>query len=382
MCFLALWLPPRAAFKAEDFKSCADSAFCGRLRGVRQPEYRVRPDSVQLTDGRLTATLVDTAADKDFALTLTAYDGTLRVHVTEPGARRYEVQDVLLDTAAPAALTRSEENAEHSVLTVSGHEARLHYAPFRLEVPGVLTLNARGLFGIEHARAKPTANATRGEWEETFKGHTDSKPRGPQALSFDLTFQGFAHVYGLPEHATDFALPPTAGDGVTTSDPYRLYNLDVFEYLARSPFGLYGSIPYLTAHRAGRTMGAFWLNAAEMYVDVQRAAGGTETQWWAESGVVDVFLMLGPSPAAVAAQYAALTGTSALPQMFSTGYHQCRCARARRVDAVLRRVVCMRLGRPLGDYPRLPAHSVCRKAIREADRRCLEAVKLQEEFCA
>ena len=44
-----------------------------------------------------------------------------------------------------------------------------------------------------------------------------------------------------------------------TTEPYRLYNLDVFEYLHDSPFGLYGSIPLLIAHRPGGTsVGAFW----------------------------------------------------------------------------------------------------------------------------
>ena len=65
------------------------------------------------------------------------------------------------------------------------------------------------------------------------------------------------------------------------TEPYRLYNLDVFEYLPDSPFGLYGSIPFLAAHREGRTLGAFWLNAAEMYVDVERTPGGTATHWLA-----------------------------------------------------------------------------------------------------
>ena len=47
------------------------------------------------------------------------------------------------------------------------------------------------------------------------------------------------------------------GDGIE-SEPYRLYNLDVFEYLHDSPFGLYGSIPFMLGHRPGLTIGAFW----------------------------------------------------------------------------------------------------------------------------
>ena len=126
-----------------------------------------------------------------------------------------------------------------------------------------------------------------GWWEETFKGHVDSKPRGPEGISFDLSFPGSQHVYGLPEHATSMALKPTvdlrkslstlhcsfqsraaliwprkplgclAADNVT-SEPYRLYNLDVFEYVVDSPFGLYGSIPIMWAQKLGLTVGAFW----------------------------------------------------------------------------------------------------------------------------
>lgn len=42
------------------------------------------------------------------------------------------------------------------------------------------------------------------------------------------------------------------------NDPYRLYNLDVFEYLEDHPFGLYGSIPVMLGHKKGLTVGVFW----------------------------------------------------------------------------------------------------------------------------
>lgn len=61
------------------------------------------------------------------------------------------------------------------------------------------------------------------------------------------------------------------------------------------------------------------LNAAEMYVDVSKPASGVATQWIAESGVVDLFLLVGPRPADVSAQYATVTGGSAMPQLFALG---------------------------------------------------------------
>ena len=60
-----------------------------------------------------------------------------------------------------------------------------------------------------------------------------------------------------------------AGDGID-SEPFRLYNLDVFEYEHDSPFGLYGSVPLVLAHKAGATVGAFWC-AAIARVDSFRA---------------------------------------------------------------------------------------------------------------
>ena len=41
-------------------------------------------------------------------------------------------------------------------------------------------------------------------------------------------------------------------------EPYRQYNLDVFEYLHESPFSLYGSIPMMMAHRAALTTAVLW----------------------------------------------------------------------------------------------------------------------------
>jgi len=42
-----------------------------------------------------------------------------------------------------------------------------------------------------------------------------------------------------------------------------------------------------------------------------------DTHWFSESGIIDVFLMLGPQPADVFRQYAALTGTTPLPPVSS-----------------------------------------------------------------
>ncbi len=43
-----------------------------------------------------------------------------------------------------------------------------------------------------------------------------------------------------------------------------------------------------------------------------------------ESGIMDFFVLLGPTPKKVFSQYTYLTGTTPLPPLFSIAYHQCR----------------------------------------------------------
>ncbi len=108
-----------------------------------------------------------------------------------------------------------------------------------------------------------------GRWEESFGTHRDTKPKGPTSVGLDFTFNGVNHVYGIPEHADHLKLAVTRDtNGDVKSEPYRLYNLDVFEYELWNPMALYGSVPFMIGHRAGYTTGILWLNAAETWIDV------------------------------------------------------------------------------------------------------------------
>jgi alpha 1,3-glucosidase len=102
--------------------------------------------------------------------------------------------------------------------------------------------------------------------------------------------------------------------------------LDVYEYEASSPMALYGAIPVLHAHSTKSTVAVFNALASETWVDVYHPTPdkSTATHWIAESGILDVFLLLGPTPSDVFEQYARLTGTTALPAQWSLGHHQCR----------------------------------------------------------
>jgi alpha 1,3-glucosidase len=174
----------------------------------------------------------------------------------------------------------------------------------------------------DNTETASSSDADDGKWEERWGGHVDSKPFGPQGVSVDVSFRAEV-LYGIPEHATSMALKNTKSE---YQEPYRLYNLDVFEYELDVTMALYGSIPFMTSHGASGTHGFFSLNPTEAFIDVEPANDGEwrQTQWISESGNLDILLLPGSSPKRVLRQYASLTGGQALPPLFSIAYHQCR----------------------------------------------------------
>ena len=123
-----------------------------------------------------------------------------------------------------------------------------------------------------------------GFWEESFGGHKDSKPLGPASVGLDISFPGSQHLYGLPEHASSMKLQTTKGPKSHYNEPYRLYTLDVFEYELDEPMALYGGIPIVWSHTPASTVGAFWFNPTETFVDIESDASGSKSHFVSESG--------------------------------------------------------------------------------------------------
>ncbi|OJA14137.1 hypothetical protein AZE42_06718 [Rhizopogon vesiculosus] len=371
---LLLLLPATLAFKASDFKTCSESGFCrrGRALASRAQEsgtswnspYSIEPSSLSLAPHQAAFT----ADVKSSIYPSVKFNLDVRIH--EDGGVRVRMDEVdglrkRYDQAAQWALL--EEPSIHRDIrwTVGKANAKAVYGPKKdIEVvvnfnPLKVTLfqggkeqvvlNGRGLLHMEHFRTKEVSQPeehieAEGQtvlqvdpavwfegdsqdawWEETFSSWTDSKPKGPESLSLDITFPNHAHVYGIPQHATDLSLPSTSGPDARYTDPFRLYNADVFEYLADSPVSLYGSIPLMHAHSPQSTVAVFNALASETWIDIAHTdKKGVETHWISESGILDVFLLPGPTPEDVFAQYARLTGTAPLPAHWALAYHQCR----------------------------------------------------------
>lgn len=146
----------------------------------------------------------------------------------------------------------------------------------------------------------------------------DTLPLGPESIGLDFTLLGFSNLYGIPEHADSLLLRDTS-----SGEPYRLYNVDIFEYEPNSRLPMYGSIPLVVAAKPDVSIGIFWLNSADTYVDIHKSKSST-VHWMSENGILDFIVIIEKSPAMVNLQYGKVTGNTQLPPLFSLGYHQCR----------------------------------------------------------
>ena len=153
-------------------------------------------------------------------------------------------------------MTLEKSNDNGFTLVAGKNKVEVTNSPLRMDFFSdnilVVSANARQLMKFEPTKEKTEENNNddQGTWEESFGGNTDSKPRGPQAVAMDFTFVGSKHIYGVPEHADSFDLKDTS-----VTDPYRLYNLDVFEYELWNPMALYAAVPFVMSHNAKRSSG-------------------------------------------------------------------------------------------------------------------------------
>ena len=147
---------------------------------------------------------------------------------------------------------------------------------------------------------------------------------GGKSVSQDVSFHGFPCVYGIPEHASSLALKTTGKNGYY-KDPYRLKNLDVFEFGLDKNTALYGSAPLMVAKNNEAMVGFLLYNGSEMWIDIKNGDDGEiSTHWMMADGAVENYFFLESDVPAFYKSYASLTGFPFMPPLFSLGYHQCR----------------------------------------------------------
>jgi alpha 1,3-glucosidase len=228
--------------------------------------------------------------------------------------------------------------------------------------------------GCPSARLARRSSRRLGEWRTIFAFFFFHFPHHFQLF--------FYHLLGLKLVCCRAELTPKPQNAAKTDsgEPYRLYNLDVFEYETSHPFGLYGSVPVLYGHSPRGTSAVLWLNSAETWVDVgthPTAAGGSgsgsggdsgsgsggdsgsdsggdggsggggagdgtvdgadaavvasalprrriDTLFISESGLISLLVVPLGSPSQVFRTLSLLTGPAQLPPLFALGHHQCR----------------------------------------------------------
>lgn len=380
---------PAATVKHENFKTCDQSGFCKRNRqyaniatskgATWQAPYSIAAESLSWKDGQLNGIIQKVVEGQTELVRLPIKisflnSGSARVTIDEEKRQkgettlrnesrarkeRYNETEIwtIIDGLELSKTAKERRDTEKSTVTygpAGKFEAQITFSPFSIDFKRdsatQIKFNDRGLINVEHWRPKAEVSELKeGEveknsnedestwWDESFGGFTDSKPRGPESIALDITFPDYEHVYGIPEHASPLSLKTTRGGGGNYDEPYRLYNADVFEYITDSSMTLYGAIPFMQAHKKDSTVGIFWLNAAETWIDVIKeiehqspislgigSKTSTKTHWISESGLIDIFVFLGPTPDDVIQAYGKLTGFSQLPQQFALGYHQSR----------------------------------------------------------
>ncbi|XP_062540279.1 neutral alpha-glucosidase AB-like [Armigeres subalbatus] len=309
------------------FKTCVQSGFCRRMRQFKSQNstFEVDENSLDIRNNVVMMDLYDTATNHWYELSLSSIPGNvyhLELNEKYPIRDRYRVSDAVISGLNPRDVLI--ESSEFTVnIRDKTSRAEIHKKPFRIDFYNqdklMVSANAKGMLKFEHSREKPL-NPEEGEWEEEFNGVVDSKPRGPESIGMDFTFHKADITFGIPEHADDFVLKETIHED---SDPYRLYALDVNSYEMDSKMALYGAIPVVYGHGSTGTSGVYWQNSAETWIDVSYV-DSTFVNIFSESGILDAFVMLGPSPIEAFKQFASLTGSAPLPQMFALGYHQSR----------------------------------------------------------
>ncbi|XP_043843100.1 neutral alpha-glucosidase C isoform X2 [Dromiciops gliroides] len=348
------------------FKDCNKIGFYRRQKLLpRKNPYRALLDSVTSGKESTKFQIINEVNKVPLLAEVYGIEGNIirfKINEMAPLKPRYEVLDVLIQQPVTKRLTPCPGGTGMLVLKDDSGQLKLHITanPFKIDLSSeeepVLSINSMGHLFFEHLQMPPKHRPSTeseedvstdhpqesqddlGLWQEKFGKFVDIKTNGPSSIGLDFSLHGFQHVYGIPQHAETHQLQNT-GD----TEAYRLYNLDVYGYKLHDKLGIYGSIPYLLAHKLDRTVGIFWLNASETLVEIntqptiehtlspkgsvlakQKARARTDVCWMSESGIIDVFLLMGPTPAAVFKQYSILTGTQALPPFFSLGYHQCR----------------------------------------------------------
>ena len=250
--------------KHENFKTCDQSGFCKRNRAYTDTAtsrgsswsspYRIDGQTLKVEGGQLKGLILKKikGSNDEVGLPLTINfleSGSVRVTVDEEKRQKGEidlrhgsqvrkerynevsswvlVNDLKSDSSITSIIGKDSTTVQFGL--DKKYEAVVQYTPFSInfirDKHVHIRLNGQGSMNVEHWRPKiekevketkegeePVVEVGEDEstwWEETFGGNTDSKPKGPESVGLDITFEGYEHVFGIPEHAAPLSLKET-----------------------------------------------------------------------------------------------------------------------------------------------------------------------------
>lgn len=252
--------------KRENFKTCEQSGFCKRNRAYADSitasgsswtsPYQLDANSITFDNGQLRGIILKKLGSSDgsvrLPLTITfLQSGTARVTIDEEKRQKGDIELrhnsvarkeryneaqnwAIVGGLDSSKAARFESRTGEGLITVfygpsQNFEAVVRHSPFGIEFKREgqtqVRFNERGFLNVEHWRPKVEreqkegseekevgANVSEDEgtwWDETFGGNTDTKPKGPESIGLDISFPGYEHVFGIPEHTGSLSLKET-----------------------------------------------------------------------------------------------------------------------------------------------------------------------------
>ncbi|KAI4583115.1 hypothetical protein MJG53_008328 [Ovis ammon polii x Ovis aries] len=256
------------------FKDCSKIAFYRRQKQLlsKKSTYRALLDSVTTGKDSASFQIINETAKVPLLAEVFGIEGNIfRLKINEeiPLKPRYEVTDVLTSKLTTVRLTSCPGDTGSLVLASGKGDLKCHVTanPFKVDLVSeeevVMSINSLGQLYFEQLQIPPKQRQ-----DELKPGNNtlNKERKNKQPLNSDL--------------------------------PLLLY------------------IPIVKLRYTLTQMGPV---AAK-----QKVGFRTDVHWMSESGIIDVFLLTGPTPSDVFKQYSYLTGTQAMPPLFALGYHQCR----------------------------------------------------------
>lgn len=325
------------------FKKADSLDFCVRNRYLSHNtdfkiSHHVSKETLSISENMISFNIRSQLEKTNYlAMTITFQDQEVvqfKIKEINPLFQRFPMKP--LKTKSSNSIIEIHENTDMSLhLSFSDLSLKLDYSPFTITLfkskqPQII-INNRSLLNFERYRTQDTIlensppfviDATgiplgQDYWNDKYSEFEDVVPKGPSSVGLDFSFIGNQTLSGLAEHTDSVLLSDTHN-----SEPYRLYNLDVFCYDINSKSSIYGCVPFLFS----KTVGLYWSNPSETYIDIStsQSTSNREIHCISECGDIDFSILLSSSPLELIEKFTILSGPACFPPLFSLGYHQCR----------------------------------------------------------